>query len=254
MGDPSNGGAYVPRRNYTRTGATDSGGTYASATLTSPTLSGTTAIGSGATLTAPVLSGSVTGTYTLAGTPTIASPTINGPSISSIKSNVSTATVSAGYSADTYLAGSNIAIPTGGFVQGARYICRFDMVKTAAGTAQFTVVLRIGVAGATTDAAILTFAFAAGTAAADTGMFEVDAYFRSVGASTAAVVVGACVCNHALAATGLVSTGASGNGQLAVVSSGFDSTTASTIIGLSVNGGTSFSGTNTLVLAELRSY
>lgn len=33
------------------------------------------------TLTAPVLSGSVTGTYTLAGTPTLTSPTINKPTI-----------------------------------------------------------------------------------------------------------------------------------------------------------------------------
>ena len=35
------------------------------------------------TLTGPVLSGSVTGTYTLAGTPTITSPTITSPTISS---------------------------------------------------------------------------------------------------------------------------------------------------------------------------
>jgi hypothetical protein len=44
------GGAYLPKRSYTRTGATDTGGTYASATL-----SGTTAIGTGATLTTPVI-------------------------------------------------------------------------------------------------------------------------------------------------------------------------------------------------------
>lgn len=37
---------------------------------------------SGLTLTAPVLSGSVTGTYTLAGTPTITSPTITSPTVS----------------------------------------------------------------------------------------------------------------------------------------------------------------------------
>jgi trans-2-enoyl-CoA reductase len=57
-----------------------------------------------------------------------------------------------------------------------------------------------------------------------------------------------------LAATGLVSTGASGNGLLSVVSAGFDSTIAATTIGVSFNGGASFAGTCTLVEAELRSY
>lgn len=51
------GGAYLPRRSYNRTGATDTAGTYASPTITSPTISGTSAIGAGATLTSPVLNG-----------------------------------------------------------------------------------------------------------------------------------------------------------------------------------------------------
>jgi hypothetical protein len=46
------------------------------------------------TITAPVLSGSVTGTYTLAGTPTITSPVITNPSIQSVTPvNVTDATV-----------------------------------------------------------------------------------------------------------------------------------------------------------------
>ncbi len=222
-------------------------------TIASPTW---TRIGgtSGAVLASPVFSGTATGTYTLGGTPTISSPTINTPTISSIKSAFSTATVSAGYSSDTYLAGSGIAVPTGGFVAGARYGCVFDMVKTAAGSAQFTITLRIGTLGTTADAAILTFAFAVGTAAADTGTFEVWAHFRTVGATTTAVLVGTADCFHALAATGLITTGASGQGQITVVSSGFDSTIAGTTIGLSVNGGASFSGTNTIVEAELHSF
>lgn len=36
MANPSNGGAYVPTADYTRTGATDTGGTYASPALTGP--------------------------------------------------------------------------------------------------------------------------------------------------------------------------------------------------------------------------
>jgi hypothetical protein len=171
-----------------------------------------------------------------------------------IKGAASTATVSAGYSADTLIAGSAIAMPASGFVAGHRYRCQFDMVKTAAGTATPIVVVRIGTAGTVADAAILTFTFAAGTAAVDTGMFNIDAVFRTVGSGTTAVLAGTITCSHALAATGLVSTGASGNGQLSVVSSGFDSTTAGTTISVSFNGGASFSGTNTVAFAELRSY
>jgi hypothetical protein len=184
----------------------------------------------------------------------IPSVAANTPVISTIKGAFSTADVSAGYAADTYLAGSSIAAPSTGFLAGTRYSCTFDMVKTAAGTATPTVIIRIGTAGAIGDAAICTFTFAAGTAAVDTGTFVVTAHFRTVGGGTVAVVSGTCECRHALAATGLVSTGASGQGQIQVTSSGFDSTPAGSFIGISFNGGASFSGTNKVVEAELRSY
>jgi len=176
-----------------------------------------------------------------------------GPSFNALlKSAASVSTVSAGFAADTYLVGSAVSVPTGGFVNGMRYVCTFDMVKTAAGTATPTVIVRVGSAATTADAAILTFTFAAGTAAADTGTFVVTAHFRVAG--TTAVMAGTCECRHALAATGLVSTGASGQGQLAVVSSAFDATPVNTFIGVSFNGGASFSGTNTLVEAELKGF
>jgi hypothetical protein len=164
--------------------------------------------------------------------------------------NKSTSTVSAGYATDTYLAGSSIPMPAGGPVAGTTYRCRFDMVKTAAGTAAFTVNVRYGTLGTTGDASILSLALTAGTAVADTGMFELSLHFRTVGSGTAAVVVASLECAHALAATGLTASGASGHGQVTSVSSGFNSTTAAAILGISVNGGTSFSGTNTLVQAE----
>jgi hypothetical protein len=104
------------------------------------------------------------------------------------------------------------------------------------------------------DTSIASFAFAVGTAAIDSGIFTVTAHFRTVGNGTSAVVVGIASCSHALAATGLISTGASGFGQILTTSSGFDSTIAGTTIGLSVNGGASFSGTNTLVQASLLGY
>lgn len=156
-----------------------------------------------------------------------------------------------GFAADTYLAGSNISIPTSLVRAGTIYRLKLDMTKTGAGTATPILVVRFGTAGTTSDAAILTFTFAAGTGVIDTGIIEVRAHFRTVGSGTSAVMVGECEIAHHLAATGLTSTGASGTGIILVTSSGFNSTVASSIIGASFNGGTSFSGTNTLVQAEL---
>jgi hypothetical protein len=154
-----------------------------------------------------------------------------------------------GFASDTYLVGSSIAIPSSLVRAKTIYRLTFDMVKTGAGTATFIAVVRFGTAGTVADAARLTFTFGAGTAAIDTGIFEIKAHFRNVGAS--AVLVGTCRCTHHLAATGLISTGASGTGVLLVTSGAFDSTVASSIIGVSLNGGASFAGTNVLVNAEL---
>lgn len=163
--------------------------------------------------------------------------------------NVSVANVAAAFAADTYLAGSSLLIPGSSARIGTTYRCAFDMVKTAAGVAAAAVTVRVGIAGTTADAARLTFNFAVGTAAIDTGIFEVFAHYRSVGA--AGVLVGMCRCTHHLAATGLISTGASGIGIILVTSAGFDTTVASSIIGVSFNGGAAFSGTNTVAEAEL---
>src|SRR3972149_5549882 len=101
----------------------------------------------------------------------------------------SIAAVSAGFAADTYLAGSGITIPlAGGWLQRAKYVCKFDMVKTAAGTAAFTITVRMGILGTTGDASRLVLAFAVGTAAVDTGLFEVYVNFRTVGSGSAAVI------------------------------------------------------------------
>lgn len=158
------------------------------------------------------------------------------------------------YATDTYLVGSACALPTGGPIAGATYRLVFDMTKTAAGTATPILVIRIGTAGTVADTAILTFTFAAGTAAVDNGVFEVSVHFRTVGSGTTAVLVGVAECRHALAATGLTATGASGWAGLPVVSSGFDSTVAGSIIGASFNGGASFAGTCVLAEASLRSF
>lgn len=152
------------------------------------------------------------------------------------------------FSSDTYLAGSSIAIPDPPVV-GTAYHLRFDMTKTGAGTATPAITLRFGTAGAIADTARITFTFAAGTAAVDSGIFDVFAHFRTAGAT--ATMAGYARCTHHLAATGLVSTGASGTGIIFATATSFDSTVASSYIGASFNGGASFAGTNTVVQASL---
>lgn len=153
-----------------------------------------------------------------------------------------------GFAADTYVAGSVITVNAGDFTAGAQYHCRFDMTKTGAGTATPIITIRIGTAGTTADTAAQTITFAAGTAVADTGMFDVYVNFRAVGASATIASVGKCA--HGLAATGLTSTGAAGVGVISNTTSSTFSSTAATKIGISFNGGTSFSGTCNIVQAD----
>ena len=175
-------------------------------------------------------------------------PAGNVTKLAPVASAFSTATVSAAYASNTYMVGSGIPVPTT-LGPGTTYYCIFDMVKTGAGTAAPAVTVVFGVNGTTGDTARLTFTFAVGTALADTGMIEVWAHFRTVGGS--GVLVGVCRITHSLAATGLTSTGASGSGQIAVVSGAFDTTIANSKIGVCFNGGTSFSGTCTLVESQM---
>lgn len=161
--------------------------------------------------------------------------------------NASTAQQGAGFASDTYLTGSSIAIPSGYPIVGSTYKLRFGVTKTAAGTAAPVLTVRIGTAGTTADAAILTFTFGAGTGVADTGFIEVEAAFRTVGSGTSAVLAGLCRLTSNLTTTGL----SNAVKALQVVSSGFNSTTANAIIGASWNGGTSASHTVQLVRSEL---
>jgi hypothetical protein len=163
--------------------------------------------------------------------------------------NASTAAQGAGFAADTYLAGSSVLLP-GPPKVGTRYHLKFDVSKTAAGTATPILIVRVGTAGAVGDAAILTFTWGAGTAAADIGTVEVDAAFRAVGAGTSAVLQGRAQIVHGVA-LGIINL----NGvTLQVTSGGFNSTVANSIIGASFNGGLSFSGTVQLVAAELTNF
>jgi hypothetical protein len=164
-----------------------------------------------------------------------------------IYTNASTAQQGSGFATDTYLTGSSINIPSGAPYVGTTYHLIFDVVKTAVGTATPILTLRIGTLGTTGDTARCTFTFGAGTAAADTGQFEIWASFRTVGSGTSAVLAGRADLTSNLQTTGL------SNAVKCVtsISSGFDSTTASSIIGVSYNGGASAVHTVQLVRAEL---
>ncbi len=167
----------------------------------------------------------------------------------SFANNASVVSVSGGYASDTYVAGSSVTVVAGNWKIGATYYCVFDMVKTGAGTATPIITVRMGTLGTTGDASIVTITFAVGTGVIDTGTFEVWLNFRTVGSGTSAVIQAISRCTHALAATGLTTTGASGTGVIIATSSGFNSTTQTTL-GISFNGGSSFSGTNTLVQSQ----
>lgn len=95
--------------------------------------------------------------------------------------NSNTADVVASAAA-TYLAGGSLQI--GSSVQASSFFkWRLRATKTAAGTAVPTIAVVVGSAATTADTARVTHTGAAQTAATDTGMFEVDASFRQVGAT-----------------------------------------------------------------------
>src|SRR5256885_1928617 len=76
-------------------------------------------------------------------------------------SNISTATVSAAYAADTYLAGSAITIPVAGaWAVGTIVRWVFDMTKTAAGGATPIITVRMGTLGTVSDASVYSYTFA----------------------------------------------------------------------------------------------
>ena len=169
---------------------------------------------------------------------------------SSVLFNGSSTSQGAGFASDTYLTGSNILLPTSRPKQFTRYLLNFEVEKTGAGTATPVFSLRYGTGASTSDTAICTFTFAAGTAAADKAYVTVDGYFRSVGSGTSAVFVGTVSIDTNLTTTGFSNAVKNVN----AVSSGFDSTTANTYLGLSVNGGTSAAWTVNQVFAKLENF
>jgi hypothetical protein len=159
--------------------------------------------------------------------------------------NYATAAV-AGFAADTYVVGSAITIPASLTLQtGTQYRCKISLSKTAAGVAAPTAIVRVGTLGTTGDTAVITFTGAAQTAVADVGFIEILCTWRTIGAS--GVLQGTFALVHQQAnAVGLA-----GTNVLEVTSSAFNTTTASLIMGVSLNYGASAAVTTTQVEAEL---
>lgn len=154
-----------------------------------------------------------------------------------------------GYAADTYLVGSSITVPASLTLQaGSQYRCKISLSKTAAGVAAPTVIVRIGTLGTTGDAAAFTFTYGAQTAAVDTGFIELFFTVRTVGAT--GTLQATCVVEHnAATAADLGFTTATAVTEANNAS--FNTTTASLIIGVSLNFGASAAVTTTQVETEL---
>jgi hypothetical protein len=150
---------------------------------------------------------------------------------------------------DIYITGSSIVVAAGDFKLKGQYRCVFDMTKSA-GTGIPVITLRVGTAGTTSDPAILTFTLpAAGTSVADTGVFEIIATWKIVGASAAIGGILRAQKNTTTAA-GLWGTISDALTIVPAISSSFNSTAATTI-GVSFNGGTAFAGSSAVAQATL---
>lgn len=139
----------------------------------------------------------------------------------------------------TYLTGSGILIPSGGIVQGQRYIWAIGVSKTAVGVATPIWTPRIGTAQTTSDATVLTITSTAQVATLSGTLIIVSCEVRT--ASATGVIVGAI-------STGAASFGIGGN----VVSGSFDTTgKAGQRFGLCVNSGASAAWTVNSVFGEV---
>lgn len=159
---------------------------------------------------------------------------VESQSSSVVGTNYATASTSAGFATDTYLANTAIKLDAlGSPTVGRRYSFRLIISKTAAGTVAPVLTVRVGTNGTTGDTGRLTFTWGAGTAAVDRGEIELEVLVTTAGAS--GIVKGKANFTTNLTTTGL----SNAVKALVVTSSAFDLTVANSIIGLSWNGGTS---------------
>jgi len=150
-------------------------------------------------------------------------------------SNSSTADQVVSGATTAYLAGSAIAIPSGGLHVGTQFVWRMSVSKTAAGTAASSFLVKYGTTGTTSDATEITFTGATETAAVDTGTITIIVTVRSVNSATGAWA-GNFQLVHNGNTTGLATIPVN---DINVTSASFNDTVASSIIGITVTTGTS---------------
>ena len=149
--------------------------------------------------------------------------------------NYSTTSQSISATTRTYLTGSAISVPSGKLQIGSQFTWRWNMTKTSAGTASSTVDMAVGTAGTTADTAVLSFTKPAGTAAADEAWCTLNVICRGP-LSASGVFVGEFTLIHNLSATGHATIPCV---CVNTVSSSFDVTTASLILGVCLTTGAS---------------
>lgn len=146
----------------------------------------------------------------------------------------------------TYISGSAITIPDTKMKIGSKFLWKFNLTKTAAGTASSTIDICVGTTGTTSDTTRLSFTKPGGSAAADEGFCIVEAICRGP-LSASGIMVGEFVMYHNLASTGhMIIPVACVN----TVSSTFDVTTTNLIIGLCITTGASDAVTVQQVTAQ----
>lgn len=150
---------------------------------------------------------------------------------------------------DAIVVGSVVPIPTGKLQPGTIYRVKLAVTKTAAGVATPIINVRVGTAGTTADASRATLTFAAQTAVADDGEFEVICVFRTV-SNLNTILQALGKLTHRLVTTGLNVT-ATNTWIRQTTPAGFDGTAANLKISLSINPGASSSWTIDVVTAEL---
>jgi|KBSSwiStaDraftv2_1062776.scaffolds.fasta_scaffold00399_57 hypothetical protein len=156
---------------------------------------------------------------------------------SGIVTNCNTGTVSPGAS-NFYITGSSLALGASTLQVGTTMEWVFGITKSTAGTGTPVFTIVFGTAGTTADTARVTFTHStADTGVADRCVVRINAVMRAVGAS--GVCAGIYEKNHIIVgATGFSTPASTQVEQLSTVSSTFDTTTASMIVGVCVNAGT----------------
>ncbi len=145
----------------------------------------------------------------------------------------------------TYVTGSKITVPSTKLKVGTILKWKFNVTKTAAGTASSVIDVAVGTTGTVADTARLSFTKPAGTAVVDEGLITITAVVRSIG--VAGIMVGEFTLIHNLASTGhaIVPAVVINN-----VSAAFDMTTPNLFVGVCITTGAADAITIEMVTAE----